>query len=83
MMMYGMYMKAIQVTFDEKLLARLDASAEVRRDGRSAVLRKAAAEYLARQRESEIAEAYARGYGEHPVDKELEGWSEEGAWPEE
>lgn len=82
-MMYDAYMKSIQVTFDEKLLARLDASAEVRRDGRSAVLRKATAEYLARQRDSEIAEAYARAYGEHPVDQELEGWSEEGAWPEE
>jgi len=82
-MMYDACMKSIQVTFDEKLLARLDASAEVRRDGRSAVLRKATAEYLARQRDSEIAEAYARAYGEQPVDRELEGWSEEGAWPEE
>ena len=82
-MLYDLCMKSIQVTFDEKLLARLDANAEVRREGRSAVLRKAAAQYLARQRESEIAEAYARAYGEHPVDEELEGWSEEGAWPEE
>ena len=82
-MLYDLCMKSIQVTFDEKLLARLDANAEVRREGRSAVLRKAAAQYLARQRESEIAEAYARAYGEHPVDVELEGWSEEGAWPEE
>ena len=31
-------MKAIQVMFDETLLARLDASEEVRREGRSAVL---------------------------------------------
>ena len=82
-MMYDAFMKSIQVTFDEKLLARLDANAEVRREGRSAVLRKAAAQYLARQRESEIAEAYARAYGEQPVDEELEGWSEEGAWPKE
>jgi metal-responsive CopG/Arc/MetJ family transcriptional regulator len=83
MMMYPMYMKSIQVTFDEKLLARLDASPEVLREGRSAVLRKAAAEYLARQRDSEIAEAYARAYGEQPVDDELEGWPEQGVWPEE
>jgi metal-responsive CopG/Arc/MetJ family transcriptional regulator len=83
MMLYSLYVKSIQVTFDEKLLARLDASPEVRRDGRSAVLRKATAEYLARRRDSEIAEAYARGYGEQPVDDELEGWSEQGVWPEE
>ena len=82
-MMYDAFMKSIQVTFDEKLLARFDANAEVRREGRSAVLRKAAAQYLARQRESEIAEAYARAYGEQSVDDELEGWSEEGAWPKE
>lgn len=76
-------MRAIQVTFDEELLEQLDASGEVQREGRSAVLRRATAEYLARQRDSEIAEAYRRGYGEHPVDEELEGWSEQGVWPEE
>jgi hypothetical protein len=47
------------------------------------VLRRAVAQYLARRRESEIAEAYARGYGEHPIDEELAGWSEQGVWPEE
>ena len=36
-------MKAIQVMFDETLLKRLDADAEVRKVGRSAVLRRAAA----------------------------------------
>jgi metal-responsive CopG/Arc/MetJ family transcriptional regulator len=83
MMMYAVYMKSIQVTFDEGLLKRLDATKEVRREGRSAVLRRAAAEYLARRRHSEIAEAYARGYGKHPIDEELEGWSEQGVWPAE
>jgi metal-responsive CopG/Arc/MetJ family transcriptional regulator len=34
-------MKAIQVTFDERLLCQFDADDEVRRDGRSAVLRRA------------------------------------------
>ena len=41
-------MKPVQVLFDELLLKRLDADEEVRRDGRSAVLRRAAAEYLRR-----------------------------------
>ena len=76
-------MKAIQVTFDERLLAELDASEEVRREGRSAVLRKAAAEYLARRRRSEISEDYARAYGEEPgLGEEFTGWEDEGRWPE-
>lgn len=54
--------------FDEELLRQLDATEEVRRDGRSAVLRRAASEYLEKPRdaelsEAEIAAAYARGYG--------------------
>jgi len=34
-------MRAIQITLDERLLADLDADDEVKRDGRSAVLRRA------------------------------------------
>ena len=44
-----MYMKSVQITLDEALLARLDQDDEVKRDGRSAVLRRAADLYL-RQR---------------------------------
>ncbi|MEX0878709.1 MAG: hypothetical protein WEF99_07715 [Thermoanaerobaculia bacterium] len=43
-------MKAIQVLFDEPLLRRLDADEEVRKLGRSAVLRRAATEYLRKRR---------------------------------
>jgi metal-responsive CopG/Arc/MetJ family transcriptional regulator len=76
-------MKAIQITFDEALLEQLDASEEVRREGRSAVLRRAAAEYLARRRRSEIAESYARAYGDQPgLGDEYSGWEEQGSWPE-
>ena len=75
-------MKAIQVMFDETLLAQLDASEEVRREGRSAVLRRAAAEFLRRRQRQMIAdqyrEAYAAGFD---VDGELAGWGEEGSWP--
>ena len=55
-------MKAVQVLFDEPLLKRLDADDEVRREGRSAVLRRAAAEYLRRRRASHISEAYRKAY---------------------
>ncbi|MGH9319799.1 MAG: ribbon-helix-helix protein, CopG family [Vicinamibacteria bacterium] len=43
-------MKPVQVLIDEPLLAPLDADEEVRRDGRSAVLRRAIREYLRRRR---------------------------------
>ena len=78
-----MCMKAIQVTFDEALLARLDADAEVRRDGRSAVLRRAADEYLRRRRKRTIAEQYAKAYSNDAgLGDEFGGWEHEGTWPE-
>jgi metal-responsive CopG/Arc/MetJ family transcriptional regulator len=75
-------MKAIQVTLDEALLARLDADAEVRRDGRSAVLRRAADEYLRRRRKRAIAEQYTKAYSEGGLADEFAGWEQEGTWPE-
>jgi predicted transcriptional regulator len=77
------HMKAIQITLDEDLLARLDADEEVRRAGRSAVLRRAAAEYLRKRRKRAIADQYARAYAGSPgLGLEYSGWEEGGAWPE-
>ena len=77
-------MKAIQITFDEALLERLDAHPAVRERGRSAVLREAAAAYLARKDAEDIAHRYRAGYGDAAgLDAELEGWAGEGAWPED
>lgn len=76
-------MKAIQVTMDERLLARLDADEEVRRDGRSAVLRRAAEAYLRQRRSKAIADAYARAYATtRGLGQEFAGWEGEGEWPE-
>jgi metal-responsive CopG/Arc/MetJ family transcriptional regulator len=76
-------MKAIQVTLDDALLARLDADEEVRRDGRSAVIRRAADEYLRRRRKRAIAEQYTAGYGSSTgLGREFRGWEDEAAWPE-
>ena len=74
-------MKAIRVTFDEDLLERLDALAEVRERGRSAVLREAAANYLARKASEAIDRHYAEGYDRLPqTDEELD-WGESRVWP--
>jgi len=75
-------MKPVQVMLDEALLERLDATEEVRRDGRSAVVRRALADYLRRRRSMEIRERYERAYAtEDGLGEELAGWEEEGAWP--
>ena len=75
-------MKAVQVTFDEELLERLDQDPAVRERGRSAVLREAAAAYLARRDAEEIARLYRAGYGGGSIHEELDGWATEGTWPE-
>jgi metal-responsive CopG/Arc/MetJ family transcriptional regulator len=77
-------MKAVQVMLDEGLLARLDSDPEVRRTGRSAVLRRAAEEYLARRRREAVGEAYRRAYGEERgLGDEFAGWEDQGEWPPE
>ena len=73
-------MKSVRVLIDEPLLRRLDADAEVKRVGRSAVLRRAAAAYLKRSARLRIAEAYRRGYSEGGgLGSEWAGWESEGA----
>ena len=77
-------MKAIQVMLDEELLSRLDASEEVQAEGRSAVLRRAAAEYLARRRKEATAAQYRQAYaGVAGLGAEFEGWEDQGSWPPE
>jgi metal-responsive CopG/Arc/MetJ family transcriptional regulator len=76
-------MKPIQVMFDEQLLARLDATPEVKKKGRSAVLRRAIEDYLRRSRRYAIAERYKQAYGEsNGLGDEYSGWEEQGEWPD-
>ena len=75
-------MKPIQIMMDEELLRRLDRDAEVRRAGRSAVLRRAASEYLRRASAQRIAAAYRKAYGPGSrLGEDFSGWEDEGSWP--
>ena len=77
-------MKTIQITVDEKLLAMLDANEETKRDGRSAVFRRAVAEYLKHRRRESIAQRYREGYSKKAgLGPEFKGWENEGVWPTE
>ena len=76
-------MRPIHVMFDETLLKRLDADPEVRKSGRSAVLRRAAAAYLRRSGLKRIAESYRSAYeGPAGLGDAFGRWENEGVWPE-
>jgi metal-responsive CopG/Arc/MetJ family transcriptional regulator len=77
-------MKAVQFTIEEELLQQIDRDPETKRAGRSAFLRQAAREYLARRRQRSIRDAYRRGYGQKPVEADEFGPLMAGqTWPEE
>jgi metal-responsive CopG/Arc/MetJ family transcriptional regulator len=77
-------MKPVQVLFGDELLAQLDADDEVEKLGRSRVLRQLVTEYLAQRRRDALDAQYATGYGgDVRVHEELDGWDEEGTWPDD
>ena len=77
-------MKPIQVMLDERLLEKLDATDEVQRDGRSAVLRRAVEAYLRQRQRASIASQYRNAYRrDRDLGKEFTGWEEQGVWPDE
>ena len=78
---YFIYMKAIQITLDDALLARLDADEEVQRDGRSAVLRRGLT-VTAPAAQTVDRRIKARGYRRARGLREFESWEHEGVWPE-
>jgi len=77
-------MKAIQITVDEELLKELDATEEVAREGRSAVFRRAAVEYLRQRREAAIDAQYEKAFRALPPQPgEFDGWKDAQVWPED
>jgi metal-responsive CopG/Arc/MetJ family transcriptional regulator len=77
-------MKAVQIMMDERLLERLDATDEVRREGRSAILRRAVEAYLRHREQVSIASRYRAAYGAGGgLGKEWDDWEAQGVWPDE
>lgn len=77
-------MKPIQVMFDEALLRRLANNDEVKERGRSEVVRRAVDEYLRKTERQNIAARYREAYADtRLLNAELDGWSDEGVWPDE
>ena len=78
-------MKAVQVMFDEDLLAALDETPAVRERGRSAVLQELTSQFLIFRRQREIDAQYERAYAnvDQPLGEDFEGWEDEGVWPPE
>lgn len=77
-------MKAIQITMDEDLLSALDRDEEVKRQGRSAVLRRITRDYLERRVNDAVTKRYRKAYGgKKDLGSEFAGWEDEGAWPPE
>ena len=69
---------------DEGLLDELDRAAEVRKEGRSAVIRRAVEAWLKRARERDIEAQYARAYGAGAgLGPDWDGWEDQGVWPDE
>ena len=65
--------------FDERLLEKLDATKEVQKEGRSAVLRRAVEAYLRQHAHASIALQYRKAYrGGQGLGKEFAGWEEQG-----
>jgi metal-responsive CopG/Arc/MetJ family transcriptional regulator len=55
--------RSVQISIDEKLLARIDRQPMARKRGRSAFIRAAVEAYLAAGRTRATDEAYDRAYG--------------------
>ena len=54
--------RAVQISLDESLLRAIDTDPEARREGRSALIRRAVTGYLEAKRRREVDEAIRRAY---------------------
>jgi metal-responsive CopG/Arc/MetJ family transcriptional regulator len=76
-------METIQVVLDAKLLKQADITAKRHKMNRSALIRRALQEHLARLRQMDLEEQDRRGYLAHPQrEEEFRIWENITAWPE-
>ena len=83
----NMAAKAVQISLDKKLLAKVDRDPQTKKEGRSAFMRAAIEHYLADKRRREIDEQIRRAYSDPAAVREqleqVEEWLEEQVWPED
>lgn len=80
--------RSVQISLDEELLAEIDRRPETKRDGRSAVIKRALQLYLDRKQRESIDDSYARAYARGGKSSkarpnEFEGMLDAQAWPDE
>ena len=77
--------RAVQISIDEDLLARVDEDSEARIHGRSAFMRSAIQRYLRAKEEARIDEALRVAYRDHADEalEDVESLIEGQAWPDE
>lgn len=81
--------RSVQISLDEELLREVDRQKETKRDGRSAVIRRALHLYLERKRSEDIDALYAKAYGrgggtkDNGEVREFDALLESQAWPDE
>lgn len=75
-------MKTVQMTLDERLVARVDRAARKMGKSRSAFTRDALRDALSRLATLEKELKHRRGYEARPVQpEEFDDWAEEQVWP--
>jgi metal-responsive CopG/Arc/MetJ family transcriptional regulator len=81
--------RSVQISLDEELLREIDRRPETKRDGRSAVIKRALQLYLDRKQRESIDENYARAYGSRTRGtgteraNEFDALLDTQAWPDE
>ncbi len=70
--------KIIQVPMNEDLLERLNTYSSERGQSRSAFIREACTEYVAKLTEDELVRQYEEGYRRFPEGEEEEAWAKMG-----
>jgi metal-responsive CopG/Arc/MetJ family transcriptional regulator len=84
-----MVARSVQISLDEDLLREVDRRPETKRDGRSAVIKRALQLYLDRKQSETIDESYARAYAGRSRAKksarrdEFDALLDGQAWPDE